>query len=89
MRRQGWRGSRWAIEAVASEERGEGRAGEAVARLGRQRPLKKGARDAAAMGAGAEKAAAGPGSNSWAEEAVAELKRQQPLKKGLKTGLKR
>ena len=64
---------------MASEERGEGRAGEAVARLGRQRPLKKGARDAAAMGAGAEKAAAGPESNSWAEEAVAELKRQQPL----------
>ena len=74
---------------MASEERGEGRAREAVARLGRQQPLKKGVRDAAAMKAGAEKAAAESGSNSWAEEAVTELKRQQPLKKGLKTGLKR
>ena len=74
---------------MASEERGEGRVREVVVRLRRQRPLKKEVRDAAAMEAGAEKAAAGPESNSWAEEAVTELKRQQPLKKGLKTGLKR
>ena len=51
---------------MASEERGEGRVREAVIRLRRQQPLKKGVRDAAAMKAGAEKAAAGSGSNSWA-----------------------